>query len=142
MTTVERETEIDADPEDVWDVLTAVEAYEEWNPLVTSADGSIGADEQLRIRLEPPGGRSMSLRARVKIVEPAGRLVWIGRYLLPNLFDTRHEFIIEPATDGVRFLQRGTFAGVLVPIFLSEEAIGEGFEELNVALKQRVEAEN
>lgn len=142
MTTVERETEIDADPREVWDVLTTVDAYEEWNPLVTSADGSIETDEKLRIHLEPPGGRSVSLRARVKIVEPAGRLVWIGRYFLPNLLDTRHEFIIEPTTDGVRFLQRGTFVGVLVPVFLSKEAIGDGFEELNTALGRRVEAEN
>lgn len=139
MTTVESETEIDADPEAVWNVLTTVDAYGEWNPLVTSVEGSIGDDEQLRVTFEPRSGRSVTLRARVKVFEPAGRLVWIGRYFLPNLLDTRHEFIIEPSPDGVRFLQRGTFVGALVPILLSRDAVRDGFEASNEALKKRVE---
>ena len=139
MMTVESETEIDADPEAVWDVLTTVDAYEEWNPLVTSVEGSMGADEQLRVTFDPPGGRSVTLRARVTVFEPEGRIVWIGRYFVPNLLDTRHEFVVEPAPDGVRFLQRGTFAGVLVGILLRAEAVREGFEASNGALKRRAE---
>lgn len=141
MPTVEGDIRIEAAPGSVWDVLTDAESYEEWNPFVTSVDGSIARDEQLRVRIEPPGGRATRLRARVKIVEPNGRLVWIGRFFLPNLFDTRHEFIIEPAIDGVRFLQRGTYAGALVPVLFDRDAVRKGIEASNDALKRRVETD-
>lgn len=141
MPTVESEIGIDADPGSVWDVLTDAGSYGEWNPFVTSVDGSIARGEQLRVRIEPPGGRATRLRARVKVVEPNGRLVWIGRFLLPNLFDTRHEFVIEPATDGVRFLQRGTYVGALVPILFDRDSVRRGFEASNAALRERVESE-
>ena len=141
MPTVESEIRIRADREAVWDALTDAESYSEWNPFVTKIEGSIERDEQLRVRIEPPEGRAIRLRARVRVVEPRGRIVWIGRYLLPNLFDTRHEFIIEPATDGVRLLQRGTYAGALRPLFFDRDAVLEGFEASNEALKRRVESE-
>lgn len=140
MTTVESEIEIDAAPETVWEILTDVEAYADWNPFITSAEGTIERDERLRVRIEPPSGRSMTFKPRVDVVEPNGRVVWIGRLFVPNLFDGRHEFIIEPTADGVRFLQRETFAGILVPIFLDVDAVERGFDEMNEALKRRAEA--
>ncbi|MFO7928009.1 MAG: SRPBCC family protein [Halobacteriota archaeon] len=139
MRTVEREIEIDASPETVWEILTDLEAYDEWNPFISSAEGAIERDERLRVRVEPPGGRPMSFKPVVKTVEQNGRIVWIGRLFVPNLLDGRHEFIIEPAVDGVRFLQRETFAGILVPIFLDVESVERGFDEMNEALKRRAE---
>lgn len=141
MPTVESEIPIRADRKAVWNTLADAESYGEWNPFVTEVEGSIERDEQLGVRIEPPGGRAIRLRARVTVVEPQGRIVWIGRYFLPNLFDTRHEFIVEPATDGVRLLQRGTYAGALRPLFFHRDATLEGFEASNEALKRRVESE-
>jgi hypothetical protein len=139
MKTVEREIHIAASPETVWNILTDLKSYADWNPFITSAEGTIERDARLRVRVEPPGGRSMTFKPRVKIVEPNGRLVWLGRLFVPNLFDGRHEFIIEPAIDGVRFLQRETFAGLLVPIALDVESVERGFDEMNEALKRRAE---
>ncbi|MDR9380773.1 MAG: SRPBCC domain-containing protein [Natronomonas sp.] len=139
MKTVEHEIHIAASPETVWNILTDLESYADWNPFIPNAEGTIERDARLRVRVEPPGNRSMTLKPRVKIVEPNGRLVWLGRLFVPNLFDGRHEFIIEPAVDGVRFLQRETFAGVLVPIALDVESVERGFEEMNEALKRQAE---
>lgn len=139
MTTLETEIAVDADADAVWDVLTAVESYDAWNPLIPTIEGSVEPDGQVRLRLDPPGSRSLTLRARINVVEPGGRLLWIGRFFVPNLYDMRHEFIIEPAETGVRFLQRGTFAGILVPFVFERDAMKQGFEEMNEALRGRVE---
>jgi len=50
------------------------------------------------------------------LVAAAGReLRWLGRFLVPGLFDGEHYFIIAACPEGgVRFIQGGRFSGVLV----------------------------
>ena len=73
--------------------------------------------------------------------EPGKEIRWVGRVLVPGLFDGEHYFKIEPLEDGkVRFIQGEKFTGVLVP-FMSGliDSAKIGFEEMNVALKERAE---
>ena len=140
MKTIETDIEIDAAPEAVWAVLADLEAYPDWNPFITSADGMLRPERRLKVRIEPPGKRPMTFRPRVKAAEPNRRLVWKGRLFAPNLFDGRHEFVIEPLGESVRFVQRETFGGLLVPFVLDSAAVKQGFEEMNEALKKRVES--
>lgn len=139
MQTIETDIEIDATAEAVWNVLIDGAAYPDWNPFITRLEGDIEPERQLTIRIEPPGKRGMTFKPRVKAVEPNRHLAWKGSLLVPNVFDGRHEFVIEDRAEGVRFVHRETFGGVLVPLVLDKDAIRRGFEEMNAALKARVE---
>jgi hypothetical protein len=109
--------EIDATPEQVWQVLTDFAAYPEWNPFITRASGTAHPRERLRLRLQPPGGRGATLRPTVLEADPGQRLRWLGHVLLPGLFDGDHAFTIEPLGDGrVRVSQQEQFRGILVPL--------------------------
>ena len=62
--------EIDATPDQVWDVLMDFGAYGDWNPFVTSLSGEARTGETLTVQLEPPGrtrydrqGRRFSVRS-------------------------------------------------------------------------------
>jgi hypothetical protein len=113
MRTIETEIEIDAPPSVVWEVITDLESYADWNPFIPKATGEVRVGERLLIRVEPPGSFGGTFRPRVKGVEPERRLVWLGRLGLPHLFDGRHALVLEPL-DGerTRFLQRETFGGL------------------------------
>jgi hypothetical protein len=69
-------------------------------------------------------------------------LRWLGRFLLPGVFDGEHRFAIEPLGPGkVRFQQSERFSGILVGLLrasLDRDTL-RGFEEMNRALKRRVE---
>ena len=85
----------------------------------------------------------MTFKPTVLIVEPSRDLRWIGRLLLPGLFDREHSFTIEPLEgERVRFVQAEKFSGLLVflgtilGVFKNTQT---GFEEMNQALKQRSE---
>ena len=84
----------------------------------------------------------MELRPTVTRVIPNRELRWLGRLVLPGIFDGEHIFEIEPGSDGkVQFVHRENFRGVLVPLFwkrLNTE-IRKGFEDMNVALKARAD---
>ena len=82
----------------------------------------------------------MSFRPVVQRVEPERELRWLGRVLLPGLFDGEHGFVIEQRPDGCRLHHEETFNGLLVPLFdRTLSATEQGFVGFNVALQRRAE---
>ena len=48
---------LDSPVEDVWETLTTLSGYGEWNPFITSASGTLALGERLDLTIHPPGGR-------------------------------------------------------------------------------------
>jgi hypothetical protein len=141
MRTIRVETEIAAPPSVVWDVLTDLDALPEWNPFLTSVDGTLAVGSRLRVRIEPPGGRAMTFRPRVRRLEPGRLLEWLGRVGVPGVLDGRHRFELEEMPGGrTRFVHAETLTGVLVPLMGGALRRTEaGFAAMNEALRQRSE---
>jgi len=135
--------EINASPEHVWAILTDFASYPQWNPFIRSISGELKVGERLDVRLEPPGGRGITLRPTVLSAEPNRQLRWLGHLLVPGLFDAKHSLATQPLEEKrVRFIQSEMFKGVLVPLFarsLDNNTL-RGFEEMNGALKEQAEA--
>jgi len=137
------EIEFDGTPDEAWEVLTDLPAHAEWDPFITSFAGELRAGAKLKVRLQPEGGRGMTLRPTVLVAEPGRELRWIGHLFVPGIFDGEHRFVIEPAGPGrVRLIQSERFGGVLVPLLWRklEDGTRKGFEAMNRALARRVEA--
>ena len=137
------EIEIDAPAKRVWGALTDFASYPQWNPFIRHIRGRLAPGERLQARLEPPGGRAMTFKPKVLTAEPNRELRWLGHLLAPGVFDGEHSFTIEPLEENrVRFVQRETFKGLLVPLFARslETNTQRGFEEMNHALKGHAEA--
>ncbi len=137
------EIEINASPEQVWQVLTDFSALPDWNPFIRSIEGDLNVGDRLKVYIKASKGMGMSFRPTVLRAEPNRELRWIGRLMMPGLMDGEHSFIIEPLEDNhVRFIQSESFTGVLVP-FMSALGVFKnaliGFDEMNQALKRRAE---
>jgi hypothetical protein len=141
--TLRTDLEIEAPADRVWTVLTDFERYPEWNPFVRSLSGPLAVGERLRAHLQAEGGTSFRVRPRVVTVAPGREFAWLGRLGIPGLFDGEHRFRIEPLADGgrVRFVHEEHFRGILVPLLWGklDTETRRGFEQMNEALKQRVE---
>ena len=158
--TLQADIEIQAAADQVWEVLTDFAAYRDWNPFIVEASGTprpgqrreltrglldshVGAPPSSQYSTAfCPGRRPMTFRPQVLEADPGRRLRWLGRLLLPGLFDGEHSFTIEPiGPERVRLAQHEEFRGPLAPLLLAR--IGEptlaGFHQLNRALKVRVE---
>jgi hypothetical protein len=134
--------EIGATPQRVWRVLTDFAAYPDWNPFITRASGTARPIRRLHLRMQPPGGRGVTLRPTVLEADPGRRLRWLGHLLLPGLFDGDHSFTIEPHGDRrVRVIQQERFRGILVPIVAKslDRHTLLGLQQQNQALKRRAE---
>jgi hypothetical protein len=141
MRTITSTVELDAPPDEVWNVLTDTAAHSTWNPFITEFTGTLRIGSRIGIRIAPPGGRPMTFRPTITHLEPERKIAWLGRLLLPGLFDGAHSFTLEPLSDGrTRLVQSETFRGVLVwfsaGLLRDTEA---GFTAMNEALRRRVD---
>ncbi|MFQ6055434.1 MAG: SRPBCC family protein [Methanosarcinales archaeon] len=89
------EIEIEASADRVWQMLTDFSAFPQWNPFIRRASGEAKTGVQLEVYIHPPGARGMNFRPTVVKVEPNRELRWLGRLLMPGLFDGEHIFTIE-----------------------------------------------
>jgi hypothetical protein len=133
--------DIDASPAVVWGVLTDQQEFADWNPFITRFAGDVVLGGRLEVRIAPPGGRGMTFRPTVTALEHQRLLEWLGRFVLPGLFDGRHRFeLVELPDGGTRLVQSETFSGLLVRASgrMLDSTI-DGFEAMNAAVKQRAE---
>ncbi len=132
--------DIDATALAVWGILTDFPAYPEWNPFIRCIEGEPKVGAKLHVTIQPPGHKAMTFRPTVVVAEPDRELRWLGRVLMPGIFDGEHAFIIEDKAGDCRLRQEETFRGLLVPLFGGMLADTErGFAALNTALKRRAE---
>jgi hypothetical protein len=132
--------DIDASAAAIWRVLVDFPAYPEWNAFLRIA-GTPSVGERFEVTAQPAGRKPMTFRPTVRVANPDRELRWLGRVLLPGIFDGEHAFVIEPGSNGCRLRHEETFTGLLVPAFgamLADTA--RSFDEFNAALKRRVEA--
>jgi hypothetical protein len=136
------EIEIDAPADRVWAALTDTTDYS-WNPFIHRLEGTLAVDEKLHVEIEPPNGRAMTFEPTVLEAEPARRLRWLGRFLVPGLLDGEHSFELEAGSENrTRFIQSERFSGLLVGVVgRTLDKTEQGFAAMNAALKSKVESE-
>ncbi|MEV4410758.1 SRPBCC domain-containing protein [Catellatospora sp. NPDC049609] len=142
MRTISTSISINATPEVVWQVLSDLPRWAAWNPFIVNASGTAAVGEKLTLRMAPAKGRAMTFTPKVLVAEPAAELRWLGRLLLPGVFDGEHVFTLTSPEPGVTHLvQSENFSGVLVPVLGGMIADTESdFARLNAALKARAES--
>jgi hypothetical protein len=84
----------------------------------------------------------MKVKPHLIGIETDRRFGWLGRFLVPHLFDGEHWYEIVPLDDGrCRFKHSERFSGLLLPFLrgMLDSKTKPSFEEMNRALKLRVE---
>ncbi|MFB7327010.1 SRPBCC family protein [Streptomyces sp. NPDC056190] len=138
--------EIDATPDQVWQVLTDLPAYPEWNPFITSAQvtssgGALRQGAHLRNVLHFADGSTTVFTPELLTVSPGRELRWLGRFGPGWIADGEHRFTIEQlGPHRVRLTQSESFTGVAVPFLggLLDSTTLPQFRLMNQALAARV----
>lgn len=139
MTRYASEIRIDAPPEAVWDVLTDLARYPDWNPLFPRAEGRLAPGERVAFLIAPVG-RTMS--ATITELDAPRRLVWRAAPLGARLLASEHVFELAPdEAGGTQLRQEESFSGLaggLLPGSMARK-MEAAFREHDAALKARVE---
>lgn len=135
------EIEIQAPAERVWQVLTDLDHYADWNPFIQQAVGEAKPGNNVDVTVGV-GARERTLHCQVVKVEPIRELRWRYAVGLPALFSGEHSFTLEPIdASRVRFVDREVFSGLLVPLQARDIDTNtrRGFEAMDSALKAQAE---
>ena len=123
----------------IWQVITDVAAFAEWNPMAARGRGVPAPDGEITLWLRLGPGAPKPVRCRVYAFEPERHFCW-GNGVAP-LLTVAHYLRLEPRADGATLVRHGErFSGALgwpVRALLVRRARYEAF---NRALRARVMA--
>jgi hypothetical protein len=137
------EIEIQAPPEKVWQILSDLEHWSDWNPFIHRVHGKAVLDEKVDIRVRSTASKDMVLHCKVVKVVRNHELSWQYHVLAPFAYRGEHTFRIEPLGENrTRFIDREVFDGLLLPLQEKniDTAARSGFMDMDKALKARAEA--
>jgi len=137
---IETSIDIAAPSRSIWNVLSDLPAWKDWNPFIPSMTGTFEPGAHLQMTVSPPGLKPMVFRPRVFTMTPGEEITLGGSFLL-FVYRGDHTMKLEPLPDGgTRFRQRERFMGPMV-LFMGRMfgPTEEGYRAMNLALKRRVE---
>ncbi len=135
--TIKTAIEINAKPEQVWNILLDFESYPKWNPFICTITGNAEEGAYLSVAIG-----DMTFKPKVLQNKKPYEFRWLGHLWFKGLFDGEHVFKITQLTENkILFEQNEHFKGILVPFFKSKlnKETKQGFEAMNKALKGRSE---
>ncbi len=136
---VQVENTIDADVGAVWDVLSDIRSWPQWNPVVTRIKAKAKAGARAIVSLKVGPGPALTIPVKLHRFD-SGEISWKGA--VPGVFSGYHYFRLEKAGDQqTRFTHGERFGGLLPKLTWNrmEAMLTPAYGEVNKALKQRVE---
>lgn len=133
---------INASASHVWATLMDFKSYSSWNPFIQKIQGDQKVGGQLEVHLFPELGKKMIFKPKVLINKECSQFQWLGKLILPGVFDGKHNFeIVDNKNGTVTFIQSEEFKGLLVPLMKKklEAETKSDFIRMNQALKKRCE---
>lgn len=138
MKQVETEVTINAAPDKVWAALAEGPDWGAWNSFITRVEGELKPGARLKNTLEMVGQKPMTFKPTVLKAEPGVELRWLGRVLMPGLFDGEHYFKLRAVDGGTQLTHGEVFKGILIGM-LKMDDVRRSFEVFNRGLKRKVE---
>ncbi|HEY2420054.1 MAG TPA: SRPBCC domain-containing protein [Neobacillus sp.] len=141
------EVEINASEEQVWGILSDLDAYKEWNPFIKEAHGNLKVGRELQMKLHNGSLNLDPFTPTLLQVKPMEEINWIGRVAnIPRIFDGSHHLVVQRLSDNrVKFVQYEDFQGILVTLTkIFDKTLfkdtKQGFNKMNDALKAKSES--
>jgi uncharacterized protein YndB with AHSA1/START domain len=132
------EIEVAAPPEIVWNVISEIDAWPQWNPAITqsSLDGALAPGSTFRWKAGPG-----TITSTLRQVDPPHVLAWTGKTFGINAI---HVYRLEPAEGGTRVSTAESWEGLPVRLMrgrmqrMLQDALRTGLEALKREAERRV----
>jgi hypothetical protein len=139
---IEHRVGIQAPPEVIWEVISDLAAWSDWNPIYPRATGEIRIGSTLDITLALPGEKPQQIQPTVMEWVPNDQLHW-KLSMMGGLVKTIRFFEIEKLAEESCIVSNGEIIGGMLGPRLGKrmgQKIYRGFRDMDEALKARAEA--
>ena len=139
------ETQINAPANTVWSILTDFSRYPDWNPLIPSIDANLSVGSPVSFTLRAHGLDLPVIGAEITNVARGEDFRWAGpaNEMLAQAVRLEHYFTVQAlGPDSCRFIHGEFATGLLADlVFQLLQTAEGGYKDMNLALKNRAEAE-
>ena len=145
MREIKTEIDIAAPPAKVWKILTDIEKWKDWSPVINDASGTASPGSKLSITMcskEGKGGKDgPKYEPVVTVFEEPRRFQWRATMMAGFIFTNGKVLELEETTAGTRLVHKETFSGMLVPLMWTqmESGVPPMLDSMNEALKTLAE---
>lgn len=129
----------------VWDILTDLENWPSWNPIVNKTSGSISMGSHVSVTMRGANGKdAQSYAPVITKLEAPNYLRWRAKMMAEFLFT--NDKVLELSSDGgnTKIIHKELFSGWLVPLFWGKlsQGVTPLLDSMNEALKKKAEEES
>ena len=143
MQEIKTEIEISAPPSKVWDIITDINKWQEWSPIINASHGSSSVGSKLSITMmgKEEGKDGPKYNPIITELDQPNYLRWRAHMLAGFIFTNYKIFELEETNSGTRLTHTESFKGLLAPIFCGqmEKGVPPMLNSMNKALKDLAE---
>ncbi len=139
---IKTEIIINASGEKIWNILTDLENYKNWNPFMIESKGKVKVGNQITNTMKNDD-KNMTFKPQILKVQENEYFEWLGSLWFKGLFDGKHYFKLESlGEDKTKLIHGEHFSGILSKMIIKKigKQTEENFVKMNLALKEVVES--
>jgi len=143
MQEIKTEIEISAPPAKVWSIITDINRWKKWSPIINDSNGiaSVGSKLSITMMGKEKGKNGPHYNPTITELEESKYFRWRAHMLAGFIFTNDKIFELEETSAGTRLTHKELFSGLLAPIFCGkmEESVPSMLNSMNQALKDLAE---
>ena len=143
MREIKTEIEISAAPTEVWGILTNIDNWAEWSPIINQASGdaSLGSTLSITMMSKEEGKDGPKYNPVITILDEPKLFRWRAKMMAEFVFTNDKVLELEETRTGTRLIHKELFSGMFVPLFWSsvEKNVPSMLDSMNEALKVKAE---
>lgn len=140
---IKTEIEISAPPAKVWDIISDINKWQEWSPIISASHGSTSVGSKLSITMigKVKGRDGPKYNPIITDLKEPNYFRWRAHMLAGFIFTNDKTFELEDTKSGTRLTHTESFKGLLAPIFCGqmEKGVPPMLNSMNQALKELAE---
>ena len=126
---------IEAEPAEVWSVITDAENYKNWNPVIINAVGTYEVGSQITNTVVEAKDKQATIKSKVIKFDPPYHLNQFGGYTGIITFD--HHYELQKVDGGTMVIQREEYTGFYMN-FWDASWVEPAYKRVNEALRKEV----
>ena len=135
--------EISAPPSKVWNIITDINHWHEWSPIINASQGdsSIGSKLSITMMGKEEGKDGPKYNPEIIELDKPKHFRWRAHMMAGFIFTNDKIFELKETKTGTLLTHTETFKGLLAPIFCGqmEKGVPPMLNSMNKALKEQAE---
>jgi len=137
------EIDISAPPSKVWPIITDIDNWKEWSPIIKESKGTASVGSELTITMigKEEGKDGPKYNPIITVLDEPNYFRWRAHMLAGFIFTNYKIIELKETSSGTRLTHTESFKGLLAPIFCGqmEKGVPPMLNSMNKALKDLAE---